>query len=69
MLIYVQAHFQIASGKLKPGMINSLEKSHINGDESTRAQVSSAKHPNYLPLCYSTQPVKYRIVQPTYNMC
>ena len=39
MLIYVKAHFHIASKKLKPRMTSSLEKkSHINGDKRTEAR-------------------------------
>lgn len=37
MLIYVKAHFHIASKKLKPRMTNSLD---LNGDNRTLAQVS-----------------------------
>lgn len=44
MLIYVKAHFHIASKKLKPRMTSSLEKkSHINGDKRTEGQVTRLK--------------------------
>ena len=44
ILIYVKAHFHIASKKLKPRMTDSLEKKfHVNGEKRTEVQVTRLK--------------------------